>query len=224
MIPVPIRLYIVDPHPITRAGVSRLFRSEAAVLVVGGASNSLALLAGVVEACHVVVAEIATEQSIVDVETLLTHRPSVKVIAFTDCEGSAFVQRFARAGGVGYVSKSAPSLDGLFRAVLAAAAGHTPLDSRLAAALARPSMAVPLSARELEVLRRVAGGEAMTGIATALACNNTRAQRRDGAVNAHACQFRHDRCHRSILGSLWQTRLDATERVRLGAPTFSGAG
>ena len=169
MIPVPIRLYIVDPHPITRAGVSRLFRSEAAVLVVGGASNSLALLAGVVEACHVVVAEIATEQSIVDIETLLTHRPSVKVIAFTDCEGSAFVQRFARAGGVGYVSKSAPSLDGLFRAVLAAAAGHTPLDSRLAAALARPSMAVPLSARELEVLRRVAGGEAMTGIATALA-------------------------------------------------------
>jgi DNA-binding NarL/FixJ family response regulator len=76
------------------------------------------------------------------------------------------------AGAAGYLLKHADPLD-LLEAIRAAAAGGVPLDPRAARALLdarrRPALRSPdLSAREVEVLRLVAGGLSNRQIASRL--------------------------------------------------------
>ena len=84
------------------------------------------------------------------------------------------VREVLAAGAIGYVLKDSEPAD-LVAAVRAAAAGHVPIDPRVASALlpgsggpARDDPAAGLSPRETEVLRLVAQGLANKQIARAL--------------------------------------------------------
>jgi DNA-binding NarL/FixJ family response regulator len=106
--------------------------------------------------------------------------PEVRVIALTTFDDDADVFAALRAGAVGYLLKDVSSAR-LAEAVLAAARGESVLQPSVAAKVvarfaalpadepARPQpLVVPLSGRELEVLRLLADGRSNREIAAAL--------------------------------------------------------
>jgi len=115
---------------------------------------------------------------------LRAEHPGVRVLALTTFDGDDEVFAALRAGAVGYLLKDV-SGDRLVEAVVAAARGESVLQPSVAAKVvarvarlpdeagvpagrrAQP-LVVPLSARELEVLRHVAQGRSNREIATAL--------------------------------------------------------
>ena len=111
---------------------------------------------------------------------LRVEQPHVRVLALTTFDDDEDVFAALRAGALGYLLKDV-SADRLVEAVLAAARGESVLQPSVAAKLvarfaqlddaprARPQpLAVPLSDRELDVLRLVADGRSNREIATAL--------------------------------------------------------
>jgi DNA-binding NarL/FixJ family response regulator len=111
---------------------------------------------------------------------LKAERPEVRVLALTTFDDDEDVFAALRAGAVGYLLKDVSS-DRLVEAVLAAARGESVLQPSVAAkvvarfaqlpddAAPRPQpLVVPLSDRELEVLRLLADGGSNREIATAL--------------------------------------------------------
>jgi DNA-binding NarL/FixJ family response regulator len=91
---------------------------------------------------------------------LLADQPGVKVIALTSFSDRPRVREVLEAGAIGYLLKDCAPAD-LIAAVRAAAAGHAPLDPRVAGALlpGRTTSAGPaLSEREREVLRLTSAG------------------------------------------------------------------
>jgi len=108
-------------------------------------------------------------------ERIAAQSPGVRVLVLTMHDDRGHLVRLLDAGASGYVLKRAAG-DELLRAIRAVGAGESYVDPRLAASLLRrpgrehPSASVPqpLSAREEEVLRRIAWGESNKAIAAAL--------------------------------------------------------
>jgi DNA-binding NarL/FixJ family response regulator len=112
---------------------------------------------------------------------LRVEQPDVRVIALTTFDDDEEVFAALRAGAVGYLLKDVSSAR-LVEAVLAAARGESVLQPSVAAkvvarfarmpaddAAPRPQpLVVPLSDRELEVVRLLAGGRSNREIAAAL--------------------------------------------------------
>ena len=115
---------------------------------------------------------------------LREEHPAVRVLALTTFDGDEEVFAALRAGAVGYLLKDTSGAR-LAEAVLTAARGGSTLEPSVAAKVVariaglpdadpepptRAAMppAVPLSARELEVLRQVAAGRSNREIAAAL--------------------------------------------------------
>jgi DNA-binding NarL/FixJ family response regulator len=97
--------------------------------------------------------------------------PGVRVVVLTSFSDRARVNDALKAGAVGYLLKDCEPRE-LLTAVRAAAAGHVPLDPRVAGTLL-PAVAADrpqdaLSAREIEVLRLVAAGQANKQVGRAL--------------------------------------------------------
>lgn len=95
------------------------------------------------------------------------HHPGVQVLVLTTYDADEWVFDAVRAGANGYVLKDTPPEE-LLRAVRDAAEGRTPVDPAVAGKLFKtvadkpePQMdqlIEPLSARELEIVRLMAGG------------------------------------------------------------------
>jgi DNA-binding NarL/FixJ family response regulator len=112
---------------------------------------------------------------------LRVDRPDVQVIALTTFDDDEAVFAALRAGAVGYLLKDVSS-DRLVEALHAAARGESVLQPSVAAKVVarfaqlpdddpapQPQpLVVPLSARELEVVRLLAGGRSNREIAAAL--------------------------------------------------------
>ena len=102
---------------------------------------------------------------------LTTHVEGSKVLVLTSFADRERVQEAVAAGAIGYLLKDCEPAE-LLAAVRSAAAGHVPIDPRVAGALlpSGPSMTaeVVISPRETEVLRLVAQGLANKQVARAL--------------------------------------------------------
>jgi DNA-binding NarL/FixJ family response regulator len=101
---------------------------------------------------------------------LLDAQPEIRVVALTSFSDRQRVSDVLEAGAIGYLLKDCAP-DELLAAVRAAAAGHAPLDPRVAGALLPSRTGAPaasLSGRELEVLRLAADGLANKQIARRL--------------------------------------------------------
>ena len=169
-----IRLVLADDHPVVRAGLRALLGAAEGVEVLAEAATP----AEAVDAAR----EHSPELVLMDLQfagqaetgadatrriRALSPAPQVLVLTNYDTEGD--ILGAIEAGASGYLLKDAPPEE-LIRAIREAAAGRSALAPAIAGRLMRRMRSGPvnLSAREIEVLRRVADGDSNGAIAAAL--------------------------------------------------------
>jgi DNA-binding NarL/FixJ family response regulator len=159
----PIRLLIVDDHPVVRDGLRGLFADDPDFQVVGEAANGAEAVARVERGgADVVLMDLRMpEMSGVEAITRLRRTaPGVRVLVLTTYDTDSDVLPAIEAGATGYLLKDAPREE-LIRAVRAAFAGEAVLSPAVARRLMGQVRKPPpeaLSQRELEVLALIADG------------------------------------------------------------------
>jgi len=179
----PVRVLLVDDQALFREALATLLEVRADIEVVGEAGDGAQALDRVAEVRPDVVLmdlHMPVLDGIGATRRLRVEHPGVRVLALTTFDDDDEVFAALRAGAVGYLLKDVTG-NGLVEAVLAAANGESVLQPSVAAKVvarfarlpdddgprAQP-LVVPLSDRELEVLRLVADGSSNREIAGAL--------------------------------------------------------
>ena len=159
----PIRLLIVDDHPVLRDGLRGVFAGDPDFEVVAEAGNGLEAIAQVERVgADVVLMDLRMPEmgGVEAIQRLREHAPAVRVLVLTTFDTDSDVLPAIEAGATGYLLKDAPRED-LIRGVRAAFRGESVLSPavarRLMGQVRKPARAV-LSQRELEVLELIAGG------------------------------------------------------------------
>ena len=168
-----IRVLVVDDHAMVRTGLTALLEASDDVTVVGQAPDGRAA----VEQARATRPDVVLMDLSMPVmggaeatREVVAAVPQAKVVVLTSFSDRERVSEALDAGAVGYQLKDCEPSE-LLAAVRAAAAGHAPLDARVARVLLptpgeRP--AEGLSPREQQVLRLVAEGLANKQIGRAL--------------------------------------------------------
>jgi DNA-binding NarL/FixJ family response regulator len=179
---------LVDDHSLLRSGLATLIDSAPDLEVVGQAADGEQALEVALE-CTPDVILMDLSMPVVDgveaTRNVLAALPDTKVVVLTSFSDRAQVERALQAGAIGYVLKDADPQD-LVAAVRSAAAGHAPIDPRVARALlpsARVASPVEqLSAREIEVLRLIGKGMANKQIGRALGIQENTVKAHVGSI------------------------------------------
>lgn len=168
---VPIRLFLVDDHPLVREGLIARLESVADVRVVGDAGDAAAALESIAELQpRVVLTDIGMKgvNGIELTRLLLARHPELIVLVLSMYDSAEYAQQAMAAGARGYVLKDSPSTE-ILAAIRAVAAGGTYLSPALAQRLFRPATPrVQLSEREQQILALLGQGQSSKQIARAL--------------------------------------------------------
>lgn len=159
----PIRLVIVDDHPVVRDGLRGVFTGDPGFAVLGEAADGTEAIALIEHRGADVVLMDLRMPGMGGVEAIARLRrtaPGVRVLVLTTYDTDADVLAAIEAGATGYLLKDTPRGE-LVRAVRAAHRGDSVLSPSVAGRLmgrVREPVRDALSHRELEVLRLVADG------------------------------------------------------------------
>ena len=178
-----VRVLVVDDQALFREALVTLLSARPEVEVVGEAGDGPQALGQAAELAPGVVLmdlHMPVLDGIATTRRLRVEQPGVRVLALTTFDDDEDVFAALRAGALGYLLKDVSS-DRLVEAVLAAARGESVLQPSVAAKVvarfaqlddaprSRPQpLVVPLTDRELDVLRLLADGCSNREIATAL--------------------------------------------------------
>jgi DNA-binding NarL/FixJ family response regulator len=159
----PIKLLIVDDHPVVRDGLSSMFTRDPEFEVLGEAADGAeAVRLAATLAPDVILMDLRMPgmDGLTAITELGKRGIAARVLVLTTYDTDSHVLPAIEAGATGYLLKDAPRAE-LLRAVRAAARGEAVLSPSVAARLMsrfRTPGAGPLSHRELEVLELVAAG------------------------------------------------------------------
>jgi len=159
----PIRLLIVDDHPVVRNGLHGMFAGDPEFEVVGEAADGAEAAAYAQSlAPHVVLMDLRMPgmDGVAAIRKLAALGVPSKVLVLTTYDTDSDVLPAIEAGATGYLLKDTPRAE-LLRAVRAAARGEAVLSPTVATKLlgqVRAPAKDDLSKRELEVLALIAKG------------------------------------------------------------------
>lgn len=162
----PVRVLVVDDQQLVREGIASLLDIQDGIDVVGMAGDGReAVRAAVATNPDIVLMDVRMPEmdGVEAVAVLREQLPTCRVVMLTTFDDQQYVLRALRAGACGYLLKDLPSRE-LAAAVRLAHAGVMPLDPAATARIANaaaptPDHAhLPLTPREIEVLRLVAAG------------------------------------------------------------------
>jgi DNA-binding NarL/FixJ family response regulator len=191
----PIRVLVVDDQRLIREGIASLLEIQPGITVVGVAADGREAVEQAVALTPDVTLLDIRMSEVDGVQALALLRkqvPDCRVVMLTTFDDEEYVVQSLRAGASGYLLKDLPAQE-LADAVRLAHAGVVQFDpaaaARLAAALDRPPgppprdlAGQPLTAREIEVLRLLAGGCTNHEIAARLFVS-------DGTVKNHVSRI-----------------------------------
>jgi len=168
--PPRIRVFCVDDHPLLREGIITLINNQPDMQVVGEASTGQKAIEGFREhQPDIALMDIRLpDMSGIDVMIAIRKEfPGARVIMVTTSEGDVEIQRALEAGASGYMLKSMPPKE-VVEAVRQVHRGKKRIPPEIAAHLAEHYSDEAITAREIEVLQHIAGGNRNRDIAEKL--------------------------------------------------------
>jgi DNA-binding NarL/FixJ family response regulator len=170
---MPIKVLIVDDHPVVRDGLRGIFAGEVGFEVVGEAVNGQdALSRARALAPDVVLMDLRMPEmdGVTAIRALTEKGVGAKVLVLTTFDTDSDVLPAIEAGATGYLLKDAPRQE-LLRAVRAAAQGESVLSPSIASRVmdqVRQPVKETVSQREMEILQLVAAGSTNREVAERL--------------------------------------------------------
>ena len=168
--PPRIRVFCVDDHPLLREGIITLINNQPDMQVVGEASTGQKAIEGFREhRPDIALMDIRLpDMSGIDVMIAIRKEfPEARIIMLTTSEGDVEIQRALEAGASGYMLKSMPPKE-VVEAVRQVHRGKKRIPPEIAAHLAEHYSDEAITAREIEVLQHIAGGNRNRDIAEKL--------------------------------------------------------
>jgi len=166
----PIRVLIVDDHPVVRAGLTSLLRRQPGLKLTGAAHSGEEAIEVLKRAAVDVILLDLRMPSIngIDLLNLLkTHETRPQAIILSSYEAEEEIYRAVKAGARGYLSKNA-TREEIVAAIEEVVAGGTYFPERVVQWVEEREARSSLSAREIEILEMVSRGLTNKEIAGAL--------------------------------------------------------
>jgi DNA-binding NarL/FixJ family response regulator len=165
-----IRVFSVDDHPLLQEGLAAIINNQPGMVLIAQASNAqegIQLFRKHKPDVTLMDLRLPDKSGIDAMIAIRAEFPEARIIMLTTFEGDVEIQRALEAGARGYMLKSMPPKD-LVEVIRQVHAGKKRIPSQLAAQLAEHMSDEDLTAREIEVLSQIAGGNRNRDIAEKL--------------------------------------------------------
>ena len=166
----PIRVLVVDDHPLLREGIAALIAAESDIAVVGACSSGREAIQKFGTLRPDVTLMDMQMPGMSGLEAMVAIRgefPKARVVVLTTFAGDALIVRALKAGASGYLLKNAV-YDEVIDAIRSVHAGRRTLSSEVAIELATHATDDPLTPAEITVLHLIAAGNSNRLIADQL--------------------------------------------------------
>ncbi|MDM0086273.1 MULTISPECIES: response regulator transcription factor [unclassified Variovorax] len=164
----PVRLFLVDDHPLVRDGLRARLGPLPGLAIVGEAGSAQEAIAQVaLLQPDLVLTDVGMKDmnGIELASVLLAQQPALHIVMLSMYDNPEYVQRALQAGARGYVLKDAPAGE-IVAAIQAVTAGGTFLSPAVSQRLFRNQAQRPtLTPRESEILTALGRGESSKQIA-----------------------------------------------------------
>lgn len=156
----PIRVLVVDDHPLLRQGIAALIAAQADVTLAGACSSGREAIEQFSKLRPDVTLMDLQMPEMNGLDAMIAIRrefPGARVVMLTTHTGDAQVVRALKAGAAGYLAKEAVPEE-LIDTIRGVHAGRKTVSPQVAAQLAVHATDDPLTPAEIDVLRLIAAG------------------------------------------------------------------